>query len=135
MERTQTEAEQYQEIKARLNQQLASFSRDRFSFSASRYPGVGTSGGFQFVLEDRSGKDVQFPGKQPQQVSGGGRKRPEIGMVSTTFLRACRKIGGGSGKGAETRCGHQRCLSEHSGFSWGVFINYYNDFGRTCRSM
>src|SRR5258708_7995398 len=56
-----TRAEQYQEIKARLNQQLSKLPQGTvFSFSPPAIPGVGTSGGFQFVLEDRAGRDVQF---------------------------------------------------------------------------
>src|SRR5712675_1364461 len=56
-----TRAEQYQEIKAHLNEQLSKLPQGTaFSFSPPAIPGVGTSGGFQFVLEDRAGKDVQF---------------------------------------------------------------------------
>jgi HAE1 family hydrophobic/amphiphilic exporter-1 len=54
-------AEQYQEIKARLNRELARLPEGTiFSFSPPAIPGVGTSGGFTFVLEDRAGNDVQF---------------------------------------------------------------------------
>src|SRR6266403_1683429 len=43
-----TRAEQYQEIKARLNQQLSKLPQGTaFSFSPPAIPGVGTSGGFQ----------------------------------------------------------------------------------------
>jgi len=56
-----TRAEQFQEIKARLN---AAFSKVpetvAFGFSPPAIPGVGTSGGFTFILEDRSGADVKF---------------------------------------------------------------------------
>ena len=56
-----TSAEQYQEIKARLNKELGKLPQGTvFSFSPPAIPGVGTSGGFQFVLEDRAGRDVQF---------------------------------------------------------------------------
>src|SRR5437870_2925296 len=54
-------AEQYQEIKTRLNQELSRLPQGTvFGFSPPAVPGVGTSGGFQFVLEDRAGKDVKF---------------------------------------------------------------------------
>jgi len=60
-----TRAEQYQEIKARLNQQVSKLPQGTvFSFSPPAIPGVGTSGGFQFVLEDRAGRDVQFLANQ-----------------------------------------------------------------------
>ena len=67
-----TRAEQYQEIKARLNRQLSKLPEGTaFSFSPPAIPGVGTSGGFQFVLEDRAGRDVPFLADKSGQVSGG----------------------------------------------------------------
>src|SRR5947207_11282219 len=57
-ERTKPE-EQYTAIKARLNQYLGSLSEGiAFAFPPPAIPGVGTSGGFTFMLEDRAGNDV-----------------------------------------------------------------------------
>src|SRR5438132_8109748 len=54
-------AQQLQAIKQRINQELSAISEGiAFSFSPPAIPGVGTSGGFTFVLEDRAGKDVGF---------------------------------------------------------------------------
>jgi HAE1 family hydrophobic/amphiphilic exporter-1 len=56
-----TRSEQFQAIKARLNQELAHLPAGTvFSFFPPAIPGVGTVGGFSFVLEDRAGRDVQF---------------------------------------------------------------------------
>ena len=83
----ETRAEQYQEIKARLNQQLSKLPQGTiFSFSPPAIPGVGTSGGFQFVLEDRAGGNVQFLANNLATFLAAARKRPEIGTISTTFL-------------------------------------------------
>src|SRR3989441_89006 len=50
-----TRAEQFQAIKAHLNRELSRLpSGIAFSFSPPAIPGVGTSGGFTFVLEDRA---------------------------------------------------------------------------------
>src|SRR4029077_18149061 len=85
-ERT-TRAEQFQEIKARLNEQLSRLPEGVvFSFSPPAIPGVGTSGGFTFVLEDRAGHDVQFLAQNLNPFLAALRKRPEIASVSTTFL-------------------------------------------------
>src|SRR5258708_214080 len=82
-----TRAEQYQEIKARLNQQLSRLPQGTvFSFSPPAIPGVGTSGGFQLVLEDRAGRDIQFLTDNLAKFMAAARKRPEIGTLSTTFL-------------------------------------------------
>src|SRR6202012_5173638 len=59
-ERT-TRAEQFQAIKAHLNQQLTKLPAGiAFSFSPPAIPGVGTAGGFTFILEDRSGGSIEF---------------------------------------------------------------------------
>src|SRR6266446_3571879 len=59
-ERTKPE-EQYTAIKANINKQLAGLTEGlAFAFPPPAIPGVGTSGGFQFILEDRAGKDVAF---------------------------------------------------------------------------
>src|SRR6185369_6311179 len=51
-------AEQFQAIKARLNAELSKLPEAvAFGFSPPAIPGVGTSGGFTFILEDRSGGD------------------------------------------------------------------------------
>src|SRR6202008_298514 len=56
-----TRDEQYQAIKDRLNQELKKLPDGTvFSFSPPAIPGVGTSGGVTFVLEDRAGKDIKF---------------------------------------------------------------------------
>src|SRR5439155_556854 len=80
-------AEQYQEIKTRLNQELSRLPQGTvFGFSPPAVPGVGTSGGFQFVLEDRAGKDVKFLSDNLNKFLVAARKRPEIGMISSTFI-------------------------------------------------
>src|SRR5207248_6427136 len=54
-ERTKPE-EKYQAIKANINKQLAGLSEGiGVAFPPPAIPGVGTSGGFAFILEDRAG--------------------------------------------------------------------------------
>src|SRR6266571_1425377 len=79
-ERT-SRAEQYQEIKTRLNQELGRLPQGTvFSFSPPAIPGVGTAGGVTFVLEDRAGKDVQFLAANVAKFLAAARKRPEFSM-------------------------------------------------------
>ena len=82
-----TRAEQFQALKARLNQQFSKIpSAVVFGFSPPAIPGVGTAGGFTFILEDRSGGDIQFLAKNLNIFLEAARKRPEIASVTTTFL-------------------------------------------------
>jgi HAE1 family hydrophobic/amphiphilic exporter-1 len=131
-----TRAEQYQEIKAHLNQQLSKLPEGTvFSFSPPAIPGVGTSGGFQFVLEDRAGKDVQFLASNLSKFLAEARKRPEIGMVSTTFLPSVPQkfVEVDREKVLKQGVAINDVYQSIQAFMGGLFINYYNDFGRTWR--
>ncbi len=129
-----TRAEQYQEIKARLNQQLSKLPQGTaFSFSPPAIPGVGTSGGFQFVLEDRAGRDVQFLSDNLAKFLAAARKRPEIGAISTTFLPSVPQqfVQVDQEKVLKQGVAISDVYQAIQTFMGGLFINYFNDFGRT----
>jgi HAE1 family hydrophobic/amphiphilic exporter-1 len=129
-----TRAEQYQEIKARLNQQLSKLPQGTaFSFSPPAIPGVGTSGGFQFVLEDRAGRDVRFLSDNLAKFMAAARKRPEIGTLSTTFLPSVPQqfVQVDQEKVLKQGVAIDDVYQTIQAFMGGLFINYFNDFGRT----
>jgi HAE1 family hydrophobic/amphiphilic exporter-1 len=129
-----TRAEQYQEIKARLNQQLSKLPQGTvFSFSPPAIPGVGTSGGFQFVLEDRAGRDVRFLASNLDKFLAAARKRPEIAMVSTTFLPSVPQqfVQVDREKVLKQGVAISDVYQAIQAFMGGVFVNYFNEFGRT----
>src|SRR6267142_657471 len=130
----ETRAEQYQEIKQRLNQQLSRLPQGTaFSFSPPAIPGVGTSGGFQFVLEDRAGRDVQFLAGNLDKFMAAARKRPEIGSISTTFLPSVPQkfLEVNQEKVLKQGVAVSDVYQTIQAFMGGLFINYFNDFGRT----
>ena len=127
-------AEQYQEIKARLNQKLSCLPQGTvFSFSPPAIPGVGTSGGFTFVLEDRAGRDVQFLASNLDKFLAAARKRPEIGSISTTFLPSVPQkfVDVDREKVLKQGVAVSDVYKTIQAFMGGQFINYFNDFGRT----
>jgi hydrophobic/amphiphilic exporter-1 (mainly G- bacteria), HAE1 family len=127
-------AEQYQEIKARLNQELTSLPVGTvFSFSPPAIPGVGTSGGFTYVLEDRAGRDVQFLASNLDKFLAAARKRPEIGAISTTFLPSVPQkfVTVDREKVIKQGVAVSDVYKTIQAFMGGLFINYFNDFGRT----
>src|SRR5712672_957842 len=129
-----TRAEQYQEMKAHLNQQLSKLPQGTvFSFSPPAIPGVGTSGGFQFVLEDRAGRDVQFLTANLDKFLAAARKRPEIGTMSTTFLPSVPQqfVQVDQEKVLKQGVAINDVYQTIQAFMGGLFINYFNDFGRT----
>jgi hydrophobe/amphiphile efflux-1 (HAE1) family protein len=129
-----SKAEQYQEIKARLNQQLSSLPQGTvFSFSPPAIPGVGTSGGFTFVLEDRAGRDVQFLASNLDKFLAAARKRPEIGAIGTSFLPSVPQkfVNVDREKVLKQGVAVSDVYKTIQAFMGGLFINYFNDFGRT----
>jgi HAE1 family hydrophobic/amphiphilic exporter-1 len=131
-ERT-TRAEQFQSLKAHLNQQLSKLPTGiAFGFSPPAIPGVGTAGGFTFMLEDRSGSDVQFLAKNLNTFMEAARKRPEIASLSTTFLASVPQ--------EFVKVDRDKVLKQGvvlsdvyrtiQAFMGGYFINYFNRFGR-----
>src|SRR6202789_3234411 len=130
----ETRAEQYQEIKARVNRQLSKLPQGTlFRFSPPAIPGVGTSGGFQFVLEDRAGKDVQFLANNLNKFLEATRKHPEIGTISTTFLPSVPQefLNVDRDKALKQGVALTDLYNTIQAYMGGLFINYYNSFGRT----
>ncbi len=128
-----TRAEQYQEIRARLNQQLSRLPEGiAFSFSPPAIPGVGTSGGFAFVLEDRAGRDVQFLASNLDKFLAAAHKRPEIGTISTTFLPSVPQkfVEVDREKVLKQGVAVSDVYKTLQAFLGGQFINYFNRFGR-----
>jgi hydrophobe/amphiphile efflux-1 (HAE1) family protein len=128
-----TRAVQFQEIKARLNRELSTLPEGvAFSFSPPAIPGVGTSGGFTFILEDRAGKDVQFLSDNLNKFMAAARKRPEIGNLTTTFLPSVPQQFVDVDRDKVIKQGVQindvyRTIQTFMG---GLFVNYFNRFGR-----
>ena len=131
-ERTNRET-QFQVIKARLNRALSQLPEGiAFDFSPPAIPGVGTSGGFTFVLEDRAGKDVQFLASNLNTFLAAARKRPEIAGVSTTFLGSVPQqfINVDRDKVIKQGVPISDVYRTIQAFMGGLFINYFNRFGR-----
>jgi len=69
--------DQATELVRLLNRRLGTLPEGiAFSITPPAIPGVGASGGFTFILEDRSGKDLAFPGREPAALPAGGPKAP-----------------------------------------------------------
>jgi HAE1 family hydrophobic/amphiphilic exporter-1 len=131
-ERT-TRAQQFQTLKAHLNQQLSRLpAAVAFAFSPPAIPGVGTAGGFTFMLEDRSGSDIQFLAKNLGTFLEAARKRPEIASLSTTFLATVPQqfVDVDRDKVLKQGVALSDVYKTIQAFMGGYFINYFNRFGR-----
>jgi HAE1 family hydrophobic/amphiphilic exporter-1 len=132
-ERTKPE-EQYPAIKARLNKYLSSLSEGiAFAFPPPAIPGVGTSGGFTFVLQDRAGKDVAFLAQNMKTFLDAARKRPELGTLIPTFQPNAPQIFINVDRDKVIKQGIDltSVYQTLQTFMGGYFVNYFNRFGRT----
>jgi hydrophobic/amphiphilic exporter-1 (mainly G- bacteria), HAE1 family len=125
--------QEFQTLKAHLNQRLSQVpGAVVFAFSPPAIPGVGTAGGFTFMLEDRSGGDIQFLAKNLATFLTAARKRPEIASLSTTFLSNVPQQFANVDRDKVLKQGVN--LSDVyktiQAFMGGYFINYFNRFGR-----
>jgi HAE1 family hydrophobic/amphiphilic exporter-1 len=125
--------EQYREIEAHLNQELSQLPVGiAFDFSPPSIPGVGNAGGFTFVLEDRSGKDVQFLANNLNTYLAALHKRPEIGLAATTLLPSVPQqfVQVDRDKVLKQGVSISDLYRTIQVFMGGYFVNYFNRFGR-----
>src|SRR3989442_3205837 len=128
----QKREEQYQFIRQSVNRKLAGLPQGiAFSFSPPAIPGVGTSGGFSFVLEDRAGRDVRFLADNMNKFLAAARKRPELASVTTTFLPRVPQqfIAVDREKALKQGVDIKDVYRTIQAFMGGSFINYFNRFG------
>src|SRR5215216_174045 len=132
-ERTRPE-EQYTAIKSNINKQLTGLTEGlAFAFPPPAIPGVGTSGGFQFILEDRAGKDVAFLAQNLKTFLDAARKRPELGTLIPTFLPNVPQVFVNVDRDKVVKQGIDlgQVYQTLQTFMGGFFVNYFNRFGRT----
>jgi hydrophobic/amphiphilic exporter-1 (mainly G- bacteria), HAE1 family len=127
------EAEQFQAIKQHLNQELGKMPQGAaFSFSPPAIPGVGTSGGFTFVLEDRGGEDIPYLAANVDKFMAAARKRPEIAGINSSFLPNVPQDFAEVDRDKVLKEGVpiSDVYTTLQTYMGGLFVNYFNRFGR-----
>jgi hydrophobic/amphiphilic exporter-1 (mainly G- bacteria), HAE1 family len=127
------QSQQLQAIKQRLNQQLSKLPQGAaISFSPPAIPGVGTSGGFTFVLEDRGGNDIPYLAANVDKFLAAARKRPEIAGINTSFLPSVPQqfVEVDRDKALKQGVAISDVYTSLQAFMGGIFVNYFNRFGR-----
>ena len=103
-----------------------------YSFPPPAIPGVGTSGGFSFVLEDRSGGTPEFLAAQEQAFLAAANKRPELAGLMTTALLSVPQVGVtvDNAKVLTQQVGLPDVYQTLQTFMGGALVNYFTRFGR-----
>ncbi len=131
-EERKTPETSYEGIKAHLQKELSRISSGlAFSFPPPAIPGVGTSGGATFILEDRSGGSIDFLAKNAQLFVAEARKRPELSGVMTTALFGVPQVGVkvDNAKAMTQQIQLDELYQTVQTFMGGSLINYFNRFG------
>ena len=125
--------EQYEAIKQHLNREMAKLPEAMgFAFPPPAIPGVGTSGGVTFILEDRAGKDIAFLGENVEKFLKAANERPELARVTTTLLPSVPQVyvDVDSDKVLKQGVDLANVYKTLQYYMGSGFINYFNRFGR-----
>jgi len=120
-------------IVRQLNQKLAGVAEAQvFAFSPPAIPGIGTSGGVTFILEDRAGKDPAFLAEQTDKFLAAARQRPEFARLFTTLLPSVPQFFAEVDRDKVLKQGISltSVYQALQAFLGGAFVNYFNQYGR-----
>jgi HAE1 family hydrophobic/amphiphilic exporter-1 len=114
-----------------INQKIAPVpGAINFAFPPPAIPGIGTSGGTTFILEDRLGTDPTFLPTNAAKFMEAIRKCPEVGSVTTTYLPSVPQISMTIDPAMCMMLGvdlHE-AYSTLQAFLGGIPVNYFNRF-------
>jgi hydrophobic/amphiphilic exporter-1 (mainly G- bacteria), HAE1 family len=128
-----TAEESYDAIKRHIAVALSRVTSGiAFAFPPPAIPGVGTSGGFTFLLEDRSGSTGDLLAKNSQLFIAEAQKRPELAGVMTTALFGVPQVGVqvDQAKVLTQQVALSSVYQTLQTFMGGSLVNYFNRFGR-----
>ena len=107
------------------------------AFPLPAIPGLGQTGGFQFVLQDRSAQDLQALSSVTQQLTGEGARRPELASLFSSFRAGVPQISMELDQLKTKKLGLSvsdvyMALQTYLG---SLYVNDFNKFGRTFKVM
>ena len=116
-----------------LNRRLAGVPEAQaFGFAPPVIPGIGTSGGVTFMLEDRAGRDPEFLAENTAKFLAAARQRPEFALLFTTLLPSVPQLFAEVDRDKALKQGINLASVYQTlqAFLGGAFVNYFNRFGR-----
>lgn len=104
-----------------------------FSFNVPSLPGIGSVGGFTFMIEDKGGSSIEEIDNVSKQFMAAARQRPEIGMVYSTFSIDTPGYSFDVDREKAQQLGVpvSDVFTALQTFLGGVQVNDFNRFGRT----
>jgi HAE1 family hydrophobic/amphiphilic exporter-1 len=123
-------------IRAHIDKKLAAMPEaNASSFPPPSIPGVGTSGGFTFILEDRAGLDPSFLTTNLARfmaAAGNTNDWPELARLTTSYLPSVPEVYVNVDRDKVLKQGLNlgEVYTTLQTFMGGYFVNYFNRFGR-----
>jgi hydrophobic/amphiphilic exporter-1 (mainly G- bacteria), HAE1 family len=117
-----------------LNQKMRSEIPEAiaFAFGPPAIPGLGTAGGFTFMLQDRTGGTVQQLSETLDKLTLAARKRPELASLVSTFRPTVPQLFVNVDQDRVLKQGLQfgEVYQTLQAFLGGAYVNQFNRFGR-----
>lgn len=129
-----TKATQYDGIIESINRRLGAVTGGvAFVFSPPPIPGIGTSGGVTFMLQDRGGKGTAYLAENARKFQEIVSKRPEFSKVFTTFQPAVPQMYAevDRDKARAQGVSLKELYATLQTYYGGAYVNLFNRFGRT----
>ncbi|HKS09811.1 MAG TPA: multidrug efflux RND transporter permease subunit [Pyrinomonadaceae bacterium] len=106
-----------------------------FTFMPPSIPGLGSSGGFSFWLQDRSGGSIDFLDQNLQKFLEAARKRPELAGVVSPFSASVPQVYADVDRDKVLKQGVavRDVYQTMQAYLGGLFLNQFNRFGRQWR--
>jgi multidrug efflux pump len=106
-----------------------------FGFGLPPILGLSTSGGFEFMLEDRAGGDIGQLAEAADTLIAATRRRPELGYVVSSFRNSIPqyKVDLDNEKAQTLGIPVTDVYNALQTFFGGLYVNDFNRFGRTWR--
>jgi HAE1 family hydrophobic/amphiphilic exporter-1 len=103
-----------------------------FAFGPPAIPGLGTAGGFTFMLQDREGGTVEQLFDNLEKLSQAARKRPELASLVSTFRPSVPQLYIDVDQDRILKQGLQftEVYQALQAFLGGAYVNQFNRFGR-----
>ena len=123
---------QIQSVINNINRRLATEVPEARAFAGlpPAIPGLGTSGGFSFWLQDKSGGSIEFLDQNVKKFLAACKKRPELAGVISGFSATVPQLYADVDRDKVLKQGVDigRCLSDAAGFSGGVVCQSIQPF-------
>jgi HAE1 family hydrophobic/amphiphilic exporter-1 len=103
-----------------------------FAFGPPAIPGLGTAGGFTFMLQDRAGGTVEQLFDNLDKLSQAARRRPELASLVSTFRPSVPQLYIDVDQDRILKQGLQfgEVYQTLQAFLGGAYVNQFNRFGR-----